>query len=226
MIRSGLAIARGSAAPIIAVVKQLASATEQMIGLAAVIVLSPFLAAVAVTILLLSGRAPLVAHRRLGRDGRPFWMLKFRTMWSDDRGPRQGTLGQLGLIEQLRGETVPEVKTSADPRVTSRFAAFCRRHSIDELPQLWHVARSEMSLVGPRPMTPSEWARYYGESAAEVLRLKPGLSGLWQTRGRNRLTYRQRRRLDIFLARHYCLLLYLRILGQTVPRVLAGRNAW
>lgn len=194
-----------------------------MIGLAAVVALSPFLAAVAVTIFVLSGRAPLVAHRRLGRDGRPFWMLKFRTMWSADRDRARGLAG---LVEQLRGEVVPEVKTSGDPRVTSLFAAFCRRHSIDELPQLWHVARGEMSLVGPRPMTSSEWTKYYGESAAEVLRVKPGLSGLWQTRGRNRLTYRQRRRLDIFLARHYCLLLYLRILGQTVPRVFAGRDAW
>jgi exopolysaccharide production protein ExoY len=210
-------------------VKQLASAIEQLIGLAAVVILSPFLAAVAVTIFFFSGRAPLVAHRRLGRDGCPFWMLKFRTMWSTDRERWRGSrrsLGSAGFVEQLCGETVPEVKTSGDPRVTSRFAAFCRRHSIDELPQLWHVARGEMSLVGPRPMTPSEWAKYYGESAAEVLELKPGLSGLWQTRGRNRLTYRQRRRLDIFLARHYCLLLYLRILGQTVPRVFAGRDAW
>lgn len=197
-----------------------------MIGLAAVVVLSPFLAAVAVTIFLLSGRAPLVAHRRLGRGGRSFWMLKFRTMWSADRERSRTSRGVAGFIEQLSGETVPEIKTACDLRVTSRFAAFCRRHSIDELPQLWHVARGEMSLVGPRPMTPSEWAKHYGESAAEVLRLKPGLSGLWQTRGRNRLTYRQRRRLDIFLARHYCLLLYLRILGQTVPRVFAGRDAW
>jgi exopolysaccharide production protein ExoY len=200
--------------------------------MAAVIVLTPLLAGIAIVIFLLSRRAPLVAHRRLGRDGRPFWMLKFRSMWNDepwngeplnDRAPAR-TLR--GLVERLSGESVPEIKTASDPRVTSRFAAFCRRYSIDEFPQLWHVATGEMSLVGPRPVTPSEWAKYYGESAAEVLRLKPGLSGLWQTRGRNRLTYRQRRRLDIFLARHYCLLLYLRILGQTVPRVLAGRDAW
>jgi len=156
-------------------------------------------------------------------------MLKFRTMWSAERDPsRQISLSRFGggLIERLRGETVPEIKSGPDPRVTSRFASFCRRHSIDELPQLVHVARGEMSFVGPRPMTPAEWDRHYGDSAAEVLALKPGLSGLWQTRGRNRLTYRQRRRLDIFLARHYCLLLYLRILGATVPRVLAGRDAW
>jgi len=210
-------------------VKQWACGVEQVIGLAAVLALFPFLLAVAVTIFILSRRPPMVAHRRLGRDGRSFWMLKFRTMWSADRDeppePSHRDRSR-GFIERLRGESVPEIKAARDPRVTSRFAAFCRRHSIDELPQLWHVARGEMSLVGPRPMTSSEWAKYYGESAVEVLRLKPGLSGLWQTRGRNRLTYRQRRRLDIFLARHYCLLLYLRILVKTVPRVLAARDAW
>lgn len=185
------------------------------------LVFAPLLIAIGITILVLSRRAPLVAHQRLGRGGRPFWMLKFRTMWN-----RQAGSVPFELIEELRHERVPEIKTGSDPRVTSRFAAFCRKFSMDELPQLWHVATGEMSFVGPRPVTPAEWAKHYGESAAEVLRLKPGLSGLWQIRGRNRLTYRQRRRLDIFLARHYCLLLYLRILGQTVPRVLAGRDAW
>ena len=122
--------------------------------------------------------------------------------------------------------SVPETKVGGDVRVTSAFARFCRKYSIDELPQLWHVVTGEMSLVGPRPVTAAEWERYYGDRSCEVLQLKPGLTGLWQTRGRNRLTYRQRRRLDLFLARHYCLLLYLRILGATVPRVIAGRDAY
>lgn len=200
---------------------KLLSSVERVVGLFGVVVLLPPMATVAGIIFVLSGRAPLVAHRRLGRHGVPFWMLKFRTMWNDERGSHRA-----GLIERLTNEKVPEVKIGGDPRITSRFAVFCRKHSIDELPQLWHVMRGEMSLVGPRPMTAVEWDTYYGASAAEVLRLKPGLSGLWQTRGRNRLTYRQRRRLDLFLARHYCLRLYLRIVGKTVPRVLAGRDAW
>ncbi len=198
---------------------RLLSAIERLIALAAAILLLPVAIAVAAAIVILSKSAPLVAHRRVGRNGVPFWMLKFRTMWSAEAGAR-------GLIERLGESHVPDVKTGDDPRVTSRFAAFCRRHSIDELPQLWHVVSGEMSLVGPRPVTAAEWDAHYGASAAEVLRLRPGLSGLWQTRGRNRLTYRQRRRLDLFLARHYCLLLYLRILGSTVPRVIAGRDAW
>jgi exopolysaccharide production protein ExoY len=199
------------------------SFVERLVAAAVFVLLLPFLAALAIVTALLSGRAPLVAHRRLGRNGVPFWMLKFRTMWS---AGRRVSGGSQGLIERLVEDRVPEVKMGRDPRVTSAFAAFCRRHSIDELPQLWHVVQGEMSLVGPRPVTPAEWAKYYGSSAEEVLRLKPGLSGLWQTLGRNRLTYRQRRRLDIFLARHYCLFMYLRILGNTVPRVLAGRDAW
>jgi exopolysaccharide production protein ExoY len=199
------------------------SFVERVVALVAFALLLPLLAALAIVTAMLSGQAPLVAHRRLGLNGIPFWMLKFRTMWSAG-GCASG--GNQGLIERLVEDRVPEVKMGRDPRVTSSFAAFCRRHSIDELPQLWHVVQGEMSLVGPRPVTPAEWAKYYGASAEEVLRLKPGLSGLWQTRGRNRLTYRQRRRLDIFLARHYCLFVYLRILGNTVPRVLVGRDAW
>jgi exopolysaccharide production protein ExoY len=192
---------------------------ERFAALVAICALLPFLAIVAGVVFLLSGRAPLVAHRRLGHHGAPFWMLKFRTMWDGGAGSRS-------FIEWLPEEEVPEVKNGLDPRVTSRFAAFCRKHSIDELPQLWHVVRGEMSLVGPRPMTAIEWEKFYGASAAEVLLIKPGLSGLWQIGGRNRLTYRQRRRLDLFLARHYCLWLYIRIVGRTVPRVLAGRDAW
>jgi exopolysaccharide production protein ExoY len=195
------------------------SAMERLVALVALLFILPLLAGIAVVIWMLSGAAPLVAHRRVGRFGRPFWMIKFRSMWDGAQ------LGK-GWIEKLPDPFVPEMKTGADPRVTSAFARFCRRHSIDELPQLWHVVSGEMSLVGPRPVTVAEWERYYGDRWSEVLKLKPGLSGLWQTRGRNRLTYRQRRRLDLFLARHYCALLYLRILGATLPKVIAGRDAY
>jgi exopolysaccharide production protein ExoY len=195
-------------------------AVERVVALVALVSMLPLLALVAAIAWILSGATPLVAHRRVGRFGRMFWMLKFRTMWDGRRR------GPSGWVEMLPEPLVPETKNGNDPRVTSAFARFCRKHSIDELPQLWHVITGEMSLVGPRPVTAVEWRRYYGDRSQEVLRLKPGLSGLWQTRGRNRLTYRQRRRLDLFLARHYCLLLYLRILGSTLPRVIAGRDAY
>jgi exopolysaccharide production protein ExoY len=193
---------------------------ERVVACATLAALSPALIAVGGVIRLLSGSSPLVAHPRVGQNGAPLWMLKFRTMWERDSG------GRAGLVEKLPETVAPIVKISDDPRVTSRFAAFCRKYSIDELPQLWHIVRGELSFVGPRPLTASELADYYGGAATEVLRLKPGLTGLWQISGRNRLSYEQRRKFDIFLARRFSLMLYLRILAVTPLRVLSGRDAW
>jgi len=100
-----------------------------------------------------------------------------------------------------------------------------RRTSLDELPQLLHVVRGEMSLVGPRPITDSEWKMHYRPHAAEVLDVKPGLSGLWQTQGRSRRTYEQRRDLDLALVRNRSLKLYFQILLWTLPEIWSGRNA-
>lgn len=182
----------------------------------------PVLGIAALAVVVLSGKSPLVAHRRVGRYGASLWVLKLRTMWQAGTGPGIPP----GLIEHLAETDVPEIKTGSDPRVTSRFAAFLRKYSIDELPQLVHVLRGEMSLVGPRPLTRGELAKYYGECAREVVQIQPGLTGLWQIRGRNRLSYRQRRRLDVFLVRRFCLLLYLKVLLCTPARVLTGRDAW
>jgi lipopolysaccharide/colanic/teichoic acid biosynthesis glycosyltransferase len=162
----------------------------------------------------------MVAHLRVGYHGRPFWMLKFRTMW----GP--GTVYSTGRwIERLANE-VPESKGSEDPRVCSRFARLCRKFSVDELPQLVHVVAGQMSLVGPRPITGAELMKHYGPSAEEVTGILPGITGLWQVLGRDRLTYARRRRLDLFLVRHFSTRLYFLILLRTIPSVLFGRNAW
>lgn len=118
------------------------------------------------------------------------------------------------------------LKSFRDPRVRNAFAAFCRHFSIDELPQLWQVVVGDMALVGPRPLTYFELELHYGPYAAEVLTRKPGVSGLWQVRGRSQLSYRQRRRLDLFLVRRWSTGLYFRILGNTASAVLSGRGAW
>ena len=147
-------------------------------------------------------------------------MLKFRTMWES----RQAC-SPFFAIESVSG-IVPDSKGGGDSRVTSRFAAFCRRYSLDELPQLYHVARGEMSLVGPRPLTMIELMTYYGPSAWEVLGIRPGLTGLWQVHGRNRLTYAQRRRLDLLLVRRASAGLYLWILSRSISKVLGGADAY
>ncbi|MGA2879248.1 MAG: sugar transferase [Bryobacteraceae bacterium] len=185
------------------------------------ICLSPFLVILALAIRIVSGASPLVAHRRVGRYGKTLWVYKFRTMWS--RGTRSRP--SCFFIEEVP-EDKPELKVGPDPRVTSRFAAFCRRHSIDELPQLALVAAGRMSVVGPRPITRFELNEYYDPGALEVLSVKPGLTGLWQVRGRSRLTYRQRKRFDLFLVRRFSVGLYFRIVMLTIPDVLFARDAW
>jgi lipopolysaccharide/colanic/teichoic acid biosynthesis glycosyltransferase len=110
--------------------------------------------------------------------------------------------------------------------VTHAFAAFCRRHSIDELPQLWHVLRGEMSLVGPRPLTRREIQANYAGCADEILEVNPGITGLWQVSGRSRLSYAERREMDLRLVRERSGKLYAKILAKTLAAVLTGRNAW
>jgi exopolysaccharide production protein ExoY len=179
----------------------------------------PVMLASALAIRVLSGCTPWIAHRRVGWRGSALWMLKLRTMW-DAGGQRDG------WVEYIEDHEGPAGKRADDPRVSHAFARFCRRHSIDELPQLWHVIAGEMSLVGPRPMTARELERYYGEDADEILQVKPGIAGLWQTSGRNRLTYEERRRLDLRLVRERSPRMYLAILLRTVPEVFRGENSW
>ena len=183
--------------------------------------LSPLLLSMGTAVALLSGRSPLIAHRRIGQDGRPFWMLKFRTMW-----PARTERGPLSLIERVTSDALPEPKTADDARVTSRLARLMRRHSLDELPQLAHVVTGTMSLVGPRPLIQPEIETYYGPDASEVLSVRPGLTGLWQVAGRSSLTYHQRRELDLKLVRRRSIKLHLEILSRTIPQVLTGRNSW
>jgi exopolysaccharide production protein ExoY len=193
---------------------------ERIAAALALLLLAPLLLLIAIAILILSRRNPLIRHRRVGWRGKPLRMLKFRTMWDEGSRP-----ARLLAIEEFSGY-VPGSKCSVDPRVSSRFAAFCRRHSLDELPQLYHVARGEMSLVGPRPITPGELDNHYGSSAEEVLSVRPGLTGLWQVMGRSRLSYARIKRLDLLLVRRVSASLYLHILLRSIPSVWSGRDAY
>jgi lipopolysaccharide/colanic/teichoic acid biosynthesis glycosyltransferase len=216
--------------------------------------LSPVLLVTGAIIMMLSRRSPLVAHQRVGLHGRLFWTLKFRSMWSRENVGRTPWSARVPLdplsqsraashqagqgagrgpggpphyfVEQVIEEPAPSIKRATDPRVTSAFACFCRRFSIDELPQLVNVVRGEMSLVGPRPLAREEMRAHYASYAPEVLSVKPGITGLWQVMGRSRLTYPQRLRLDLFLVRKRSARLYGAILLRTLPEVLAGRNSW
>jgi exopolysaccharide production protein ExoY len=192
---------------------------EPCVAAMALMVVAPALVVVATIIAVLARRTPLVRHRRVGWRGTELPVLKFRTMWEPN--PQWAPLF---AIEDV-SNAIPVSKNGEDDRITSRFAAWCRKHSIDELPQLYHVARGQMSFVGPRPITRGELDEHYGPSAEAVLSLRPGLTGLWQLMGRSRLTYSKRKRLDLRLVRCASPRLYFGILFRSVPRVLLGHDA-
>ena len=195
---------------------------ERAAGIFLLLLTSPLLIGSALMVSALSRRSPLVAHLRIGRHNRPFWMLKLRSMWES----ASRTSRCPGWIEYVAAEPVEDGKQACDPRITSRFAAFCRRHSIDEIPQFWHVFRGEMSLVGPRPLTRIELARHYGTHASELVSVKPGLTGLWQVSGRSNIKYPQRAALDLKLVRELTPKMYSTILLRTFSALVIGRGAW
>jgi Undecaprenyl-phosphate galactose phosphotransferase WbaP len=167
------------------------------------------------------GGSAIYRHRRVGRNGKSFGCLKFRTMIPNaDQVLRD-------LLERdpaLKAEWVRDHKLRDDPRVT-RLGKFLRRTSLDELPQIWNVLRGEMSLVGPRPVVREELLRY-GRNVRVYLATKPGITGLWQVTGRNDTDYRRRVALDTYYVRNQNLLLDLYILVKTTGVVLGGSGAY
>lgn len=184
------------------------------------IVFSPLMLVIALLMRKHSGSV-IYKHRRVGRDGRMFECLKFRTMVPNaDQVLRE-------LLEkdpQLKAEWVRDHKLRRDPRVT-RLGHFLRRTSLDELPQLWNVVRGEMSLVGPRPVIREELLRY-GRNVGAYLAAKPGITGLWQVKGRNDTDYRRRVVLDTYYVCNHDVFLDIYILFKTVGVVLAGSGAY
>lgn len=161
----------------------------------ALVLISPGLLLIA-TILFAIDRGPVIyRHDRVGRNGRMFGCLKFRSMYRD-AGKRLEAI--LESDPTRRKEWADSQKLSDDPRV-HRFGRLLRRSSLDELPQLLNVLRGEMSIVGPRPIVTDELRRY-GEHADCYLAVTPGITGLWQVSGRNGTGYDERVRLDV----EYC----------------------
>jgi exopolysaccharide biosynthesis polyprenyl glycosylphosphotransferase len=181
------------------------------------IALSPLLIAVAAAILVDSGRPVLFRQRRAGRDGKPFRMLKFRTMVADAE-QRLPELVDLETLDQ------PAFKIRDDPRIT-RSGRWLRRTSIDELPQLFNVLRGEMSLVGPRPEEESVVA-LYDERQRARLAIKPGLTGPMQVYGRSDLTFEERLAMERDYLDNLSLLTDLAILLRTPRAMIRGEGAY
>ncbi|MEU5787523.1 sugar transferase [Micromonospora purpureochromogenes] len=183
----------------------------------AVLLLLPLGAAVALAIRL-DSRGPVVFRQtRVGRGGREFGVLKFRTMVVN----ADALLDELAVRNETDGLMF---KMRDDPRVT-RVGRLLRKWSLDELPQLVNVLLGQMSLVGPRPPLPSEVARYDGDVARRLL-VKPGMTGLWQVSGRSDLSWEDGIRLDLYYVENWSLAADLTILWKTFGAVLRGRGAY
>nr|WP_319249960.1 sugar transferase [uncultured Celeribacter sp.] len=163
----------------------------------------------------LDGGAAFFSHKRIGKNGQLFSCLKIRTMVPDAEARLQEYLAenpdQMSLWQQ-------NFKLENDPRIT-RIGTFLRSTSLDELPQFLNVLKGDLSVVGPRPVTPEELAKY-GDAAAEVFAQRPGITGLWQVCGRNDLSYDDRVDLDLSYVRTVNFWTDLRLVVLTVGTVL------
>ena len=180
------------------------------------VVFSPVITLIAVAVKTTSAGPILFRQQRVGYRGRPFTVLKFRTMVADaeERLPE--------LLDQNEA-TGPLFKMLHDPRVT-KFGRFLRKTSLDELPQLVNVLRGDMTVVGPRPPLPSEVAQYEEWQMAR-LEVRPGITGLWQVSGRSELPFEDYVRLDLFYIENWSLAFDLFIIAKTLPTVISRRGA-
>jgi exopolysaccharide biosynthesis polyprenyl glycosylphosphotransferase len=190
---------------------------DYVLSFASLLFLSPLLMLIAA---LVKATSPgPILHKRLvmGLNGKHFHALKFRTMVTNGDEI-------LDKYPHLKEELAKNHKLKNDPRIT-RVGAFLRKYSLDELPQLFNVLKRDMSLVGPRMISPEE-VSMYKQFDMNLLTVLPGITGLWQVSGRSDISYDERVRLDMYYVRNWSIWLDLQLLYQTIPAVLKGRGAY
>jgi Undecaprenyl-phosphate galactose phosphotransferase WbaP len=197
--------------------------SDLVLGATALVLALPVLLASAAAIRLTSPGAVLFRQRREGRSGRPFELLKLRTMYvdADDRLARH-----LASSPEARAEWERRVKLADDPRVVPAVGRWLRRFSLDELPQLLNVLAGQMSLVGPRPFPEYHLQRFSEGFRALRRRVRPGLTGLWQVMVRSEGGVAEQEAYDAYYIRNWSLWMDLYILGKTLAAVLRGRGAF
>ncbi|KJB86202.1 hypothetical protein AZ66_20235, partial [Paenibacillus sp. E194] len=192
-------------------------AADIIISLLGICIVSPLLLIVAI-IIKFDSRGPVFIHqKRIGKNGAPFCMHKFRSMVNNAEELKE----QLKKFNEADG---PAFKMKNDPRIT-RVGRLIRKFSIDELPQLFNVLKGEMSLVGPRPPLPNE-VECYDDFQWRRLDIRPGITGLWQVSGRSDITFDEWVKLDLYYIEKWSISLELKILIKTIPVVLKGEGAY
>lgn len=187
---------------------------------AALIILSPIMLIAAILVYVDDPGKVFYGHVRIGKNGKPFKMWKFRSMYMN-----ADKMIDLLTPEQAK-QYYTEFKIDNDPRIT-KIGNFLRKTSLDELPQLFNVLCNDMSLVGPRPLIESEIQTYYEDTHDVLLAVKPGVTGYWQAYARNNATYQsgERQKMEMYYVRNASLWLDIKILFKTVESVLSKQGA-
>ena len=193
---------------------------DVLAALGGLLFFAPLMIVIAIAIALMDGRPIVYSHERIGRGGRAFGCLKFRTMY---RGGDTMLSEHLARNAEARAEWEQTRKLRVDPRVGC-LGRVLRRSSLDELPQLWNILRGDMSIVGPRPIVEDE-RHHYGPHMHDYLSVRPGLTGMWQVSGRSDTTYEERVALDVAYVRGRTTRLDLWVMARTVAVLLTGRGA-
>ncbi len=201
---------------------------DLLAALVAILVTSPLWAVLALMIKRESPGPVFLRQERVGMDGKVFLMFKFRSMRDgvDDQAHRELMKKMISGEEANQGTTIEPIygKVKDDPRLT-KIGSWMRRYSIDELPQFLNVVTGQMSVVGPRPPIPYE-VRHYKDWHRARFHIKPGITGLWQVSGRNRLHFEEMVRLDVFYIENWSAWLDLKIMFKTLPVMLKGDNTY
>ncbi len=195
-------------------------AIDVMLASVGLVVTFPLFALLALGVRLTSKGPALFRHTRVGRNGAPIQITKFRTMVPD----AVTILEHDAELKRRYIENGFKLRQEDDPRIT-RFGRVLRRLSVDELPQLWDVLRGRMSLVGPRPVMAEELSNY-GHYLGAYLAVKPGVTGLWQVHGRSDVGFPERAKIDYFYAARWTIWLDVKVLLRTVPAVARRRGAY
>jgi exopolysaccharide production protein ExoY len=188
----------------------------------ALIIGAPLFLIIAAIVWITSPGPAVYAQERVGRGGKLFRCYKFRTMHADADERLQKLLE---THPELRIEWEHCQKLQNDTRVT-RIGAFLRRSSLDECPQFWNVLKGDLSVVGPRPLLPSEAMERLNHKAAKMLSVRPGLTGLWQVSGRSNTSYERRIELDEYYIDHYSFWLDLKLIAKTIPAMILSKGAY
>jgi exopolysaccharide production protein ExoY len=199
----------------------LARALDIVIALAALLLTLPLFTVLAIAIRLTDGGPAFFGHKRIGRGGRSFRCLKFRSMVVNAEERLQALLASDPAAAR---EWARDQKLREDPRITA-LGKFLRKSSLDELPQLLNVLRGEMSIVGPRPIVEAEIVRY-GRSYRHYCQVRPGITGLWQVTGRNNVSYQRRVALDRLYVQTKSLPTDVKIILKTIPAVLVRDGSY